>query len=502
MSNSNIHLENPCLQLAEVEQSRTSGTLRGYPLRTVRPCRRPASQASGLGTQTDDRSAAPGWHRANPGRRHRARAAWAGLTFGMDELLIGQSGRGPIRLSVADRRLHAAVFGQTGTGKTTLLKSLILQDIEAGRGCMVLDPHGDLAEDLLEHIPRRRTDDVCYFDPANLARAAALNPLAAVPPDERHRVTEEVVAVFAAIWGLSPAATPRLLHLLTNAIAALLDLPNGASLVGLPRLLSDRPWREHVVKHVTKPQVRAFWEREFAAWPERQQLEATAAVLNKAEMLVASPALYNTLGQISPTIRPERLMDEGRVVIANLSKGRLGETSAHLLGALLLAAFDLAARRRAAVPEAERRDFVVYADEFQAFAGERVASVLSEARKYRLALVLAAQFTAQMPEAVRAALFGNVGTVITFRVGPDDADELGRLLGWSPQTLRDLSRGEIIARTVARGEPRDAVLGRTAPVAVVRVGGAINIRSQSSQRYTRARCEVEARLLRWFDGTR
>jgi hypothetical protein len=250
---------------------------------------------------------------------------------------------------------------------------------------------------------------------------------------------------------------------------------------------------------VTKPQVRAFWEREFAVWPERQQLEATAAVLNKAEMLIASPALYNTLGQISPTIRPERLMDEGRVVIANLSKGRLGETSAHLLGALLLAAFDLAARRRAAVPEAERRDFVIYADEFQAFAGERVASVLSEARKYRLALVLAAQFTAQMPEAVRMALFGNVGSVIAFRVGPDDAEELGRLLEWSPQTLRNLSRGEIVARVAKGGEPCDAVLGQTAAANARRAGRGDNILAQAAQRYMHSRKTVETKLLRWLE---
>ena len=427
--------------------------------------------------------------------------AQAGLALGMDELLIGHSNHGPISLSVADRRLHLAIFGQTGTGKSTLLKSLILQDIEAGRGCMLLDPHGDLADELREHIPRNRTDLVCVIDPADLARAVAINPLFAVPPDERHRVAEEIVAVFSAIWELSPAATPRLLHILTNSLAALLDLPTGASLVGLPRLLVDAPWRASVVKHVRNPQVRAFWE-EFEGWPERQREEAIAPLMNKAAALVTSPALYNTLGQARPTIRPERLMDEGMIVLCNLAKGRLGETSAHLLGALLLASFDLAARRRAAVPEAQRRDFTLYVDELASFAGHRLASLLSESRKYGLAFVGALQFTAQLPETVRAALFGNVGTVISFRVGADDAGPLGELLEWSPTTLRELGRGEIVARTVSGGVIREPVMGRTAPYEGERVGRGAKIQAQALERYARPREVVEARLLRWLNKDR
>lgn len=461
---------------------------------------RPASQASGLDTQTYGRSDAPWQARANSARRHRARAAQAGLACGMDDdLLIGHSNRGPIRLSVADRRLHAAIFGQTGVGKSTLLKSLILQDIEADRGCMVLDPHGDLADELLEHIPRRRTDAVCVIDPANLGHAVAINPLSAVPLDERHRVAEEIVAVFSAIWELSPSATPRLLHILTNCLAALLDLPTGATLVGLPRLLTDDQWRSRVVRHVRNPQVRAFWE-EFEAWPERQREEAIAPIMNKAGALVTSPALYNTLGQATPTVRPERLMDGGMIVVCNLSKGRLGETSAHLLGALLLASFDLAARRRAAVPEAERRDFTIYVDELASFAGHRLASLLSESRKYALSFVGALQFTAQLPEVVRASLFGNVGTIVSFRIGADDAEPLGRLLEWSPTTLRELGRGEIIARTVAGGVIREPVMGMTAPYAGARAGRGANIRAQSATRYARPRAVVEGRLLRWLAG--
>lgn len=421
----------------------------------------------------------------------------------MDDLFIGTATRGwgdlPLWLSVADRRQHVMIVGQTGVGKSTLLKSLIVQDIRAGRGCAVLDPHGDLAEELLAYVPRHRIDDVVYFDPAELARAPALNPIAMVPPDERSRVVEEVVAVFAAIWGLSHETTPRLLYILTNTVAALLELPNGASLLGVPRMLTDERYRRFVVRHVGRVQVRRFWEEEFAGWPERMRSEACAAVLNKVEMLLLSPALHNVLGQVRPTIRPQAIMDEGRVFIANLSKGRLGETTAQLLGALLVTSFDLAARRRAGVPEEERRDFALYADEFQNFSSERFVSILSEARKYRLGLTLATQYTAQVSHQVRAALLGNVGTVISFRVGDEDARLMERVLHPLPASfLRELGRGEIVARLVERGMAAEARAGKTARFPFIPSGRAQMVIEQSNRRYTRARGQVEGKLLRWL----
>jgi hypothetical protein len=423
----------------------------------------------------------------------------------MEDLVLGTTtvwaDERPLMLSVADRRMHVMVIGQTGVGKSTFLRSLIAQDIAAGRGCAVLDPHGDLAEEVLDLVPRHRTDDVLYFDPADRERVPALNPLAGVPPAERSRVTEEIVATFSSIWGLSTESAPRLLYILTNTVAALLDVPNGATLLGIPRMLTDTGYREQVVRHIRNPQVRRFWEAEFGVWPERQRLEATASVLNKAEMLVHSPELYLTLGQARPTVRPQAVMDEGKIFIANLSKGRLGETTSQLLGGLLVASFDLAARRRADMPEAERRDFALYADEFQNFASERFASILSEARKYRLALTIATQYSKQVPERVRDALVGNVGNVIAFRVGEDDAAILERVLDpWPASTLRALGRGEIIARLVADGITTEPRRGRAIPGAVPSGARRLHIVKQSNRRYTRQREDVETRLLRWLAG--
>lgn len=421
----------------------------------------------------------------------------------MDDIDIGKAIRGwgdfPLTLSVADRRHHMLVIGQTGVGKSTLLKNLLVQDILAGRGCALLDPHGDLALEILDHVPRQRIDDVVYFDPADLVRVPALNPLARVPVDERPRVAEEVVAAIASIWGLSPAETPRLLYILSNIVMALLDVPNGATLLGIPRMLVDEDYRRRVMRHVGNPQVLRFWRDEFARWPQRMQAEASSAVLNKAEMLVHAPSLYLTLGQIGPTIRPEAIMDEGRIFIANLSKGMLGETSSQLLGALLVASFDLAARRRASVPEAARKDFVLVADEFQNFASERFASILSEARKYRLSLVLATQYLQQVPESVRAAIVGNAGSMVAFRVGDEDARLLARVMvPWPASALQELGRGEVVVRLLQEGVTTEAEMGRTHPALEERAGNRALAVEQSARRYTRSRSEVERKLLRWM----
>ena len=425
----------------------------------------------------------------------------------MDDIVLGEreglSGRRPFGLSAESRRQHLYVIGKTGTGKTTLLRNLLIQDIEAGRGCGLIDPHGDLAEELLDHIPRRRTDDVVYLDPADLACPPAFNLLESVPPDARHLVTRGVVAAMRHIWHDSWGA--RLDYILTNAVAALLDYPSGAggqTLLGISRMLIDPTYRARVTRYIVNPKVRQFWEIEFPGYTERYAAEATPAIENKIGQLLTSPTLRNILGQVRSTIRPAEIMDKGQIFIANLAKGRLGEEDASLLGSLLVTSFQLAVMARAAQPEEARRDFFLVIDEFQNFGTRAFASILSEARKYRLGLTIAHQYTAQLDEAVRASVFGNVGSLAAFRVGADDTDSLARELAPYPaKTLRELDRGQIAARLLSSaGEVGDAFLGTTLPPLPARHGRSANVRAQSRCRYGRRREVVEDKILRWLQG--
>lgn len=414
----------------------------------------------------------------------------------------GWGERFPCLLSVPDRRNHLYAIGATGVGKSTLLASLILQDIRVGRGCGILDPHGDLAEALLEVIPRHRTDDVVLFDPAHLAMPPAFNPLARVPTDERPLVAAGVVAsirhVFAASWG------PRSEYILFCAVAALLDhgaKRGGASLMGVPRLFVDEAFRERVARDCLDAKVRSFWLDEFPRYPERLQSEAVAPLQNKLGQLLAVPALRNVLGQVTSTIEPGAILENNRIFIGNLAKGRLGEQPSFLLGSLVLGAFAHAAMGRASVAEEERRDFTLYIDEFQSFAAaEGFAAILSEARKYRFSLGLFHQYLAQLPEETAAAVLGNVGTLVCFRVGEDDARVLSRTMGYSTETLANLDRGEAIVRLLRYGRTSDPTMLYTRPDQARPTGRGANIAAQSRMRYSRPREVVEGKIGRWLGG--
>ena len=322
------------------------------------------------------------------------------------------------RLSHADRRRHVYLIGKTGTGKSTLLYNFMAADLARGHGFALLDPHGDLAEAVADSVPAWRTNDVIYLDPSDLAFPIGINPLAGVESDRRPLVAAHIVAAFQHIWGNSWG--PRLEYILTNALRLLLDAP-GSTLLGLPRLLSDERYRNRLLAQSRDPMVRGFWLNEFAAYDERFQNEAIAPVQNKIGTLLSPPAIRNILGQPRSGIDIRRVMDDGHILIVNLSKGRLGEAPTHLLGAFIATAFAQATEGRANVPEAERPDFTLYADEFQSFATDSFAAILSEARKYRLALVLAHQFLGQLPPLLRQAVIGNAGSVVVFRVGAEDA---------------------------------------------------------------------------------
>lgn len=425
----------------------------------------------------------------------------------MGSLFLGErecyGGRQDLFLEVETRRQHIYAIGATGVGKSSLLLALAAQDFEAGRGAAVLDPHGDLANALLEHIPRARTDETVLFDPCDAARPPALNLLAPAPEEERPLIAAGVVSIMRHIWRESWG--PRSEYLAYNGIAAILDHSakrGGVSLIALPRLFTDEAYRARVVHDCTDPKVRAFWLDEFPGYPERLQAEAISPLQNKLGQLLNVPVLRNVLSQATSTISFDDILNNGRIFIANLSKGRLGESASSLLGSLLLTGFALATMRRARLREEERQDFGLFVDEFQNFAAvDTFAAVLSEARKYRLNFFLTHQYLRQLPPEMEHAVFGNVGTLISFRVAEEDAFTLAReLTPYPPSALRELGRGKAIVRTLYAGTPCEPFMLHTCPEVVRYHGRGANIAAQSKQRYTRQREVVEMKLRRWFGG--
>jgi hypothetical protein len=399
----------------------------------------------------------------------------------------------PITLDLEERRRHLYVVGQTGTGKSTLLASLIAQDLAAGEGLALLDPHGDLAEAVLTHVPQTRTNDLVYINPADTERPIGFNPLSGVPHDLKPIVADGVVSAFRHVWPESWG--PRLDYILTNAIRALLDVP-GATLLMLPRLLIDEGYRVHLVEHhVTDPIVRSFWLNEFAGYGDHLRAEAISPIQNKVGKALIEPRLRNMLAQPKRTITPRRLMDERAIVVCNLSKGRLGEGVAHLLGALLTTSFAQAALSRADVATGERQVFHLYADEFQSFATESFALILSEARKYGLTLTIAHQFLDQLPEQLRAAVFGNVGSMIACRTGATDAHIIAEQIGLGgADALLDLPNFTAWSRLLDGGVPTSPIrldLYNAPPAQPVDVRRLIKT---SRTRFGRPRAEVEARI--------
>lgn len=406
-------------------------------------------------------------------------------------------GEAPFGLSRAGRRQHLYTVGKTGTGKTTLLRNLILQDVEAGRGVGVIDPHGDLAEDLLDHIPSWRTDDVVYLNPADREFPVGLNLLPRVSEERLPLVASGVVSIFRSIWRDSWG--PRLEYILHNAVAALLECDH-TTILGLPRMLSDERYRRWVVRQVTDPVVRGFWEGEFARYDKRFLQEAIAPIQNKVGQLLLGAPLRNILGQVRTKVDPRFMMDNRRILIANLSKGRLGEDRASLIGALLVTRFQLAALERADTPEEEREDFHLVIDEFQNFTTDAFASILSEARKYRLCLTLSHQYLDQLRPAVRDAVLGNVGTVVTFRVGQGDAAILEREFGGTYRAAHftELNNHQVCVRLLEDGGVADPFTGMTLPPLEAWHGRREAIVQRSREKYASRRDVIEDKITRWM----
>jgi len=371
---------------------------------------------------------------------------------------------------------HLYIIGKSGTGKSTFLQNTILQN--AGGFCL-LDPHGDLAEAIADTI------DCIYFDPTELQ--LGFNVFENVPEPSRPLVAAQIVASFKAIWGESWG--PRMEWILVNSLRLLLD--NNQTFLGLSKLLVDDLYRRRLLRHCTDPIVRAFWEYEFDAYEDRFRKEAIAPIQNKIGQLLANPTLRNIVGQQRSTLRPDRIMNRGQRLVVNLAKGKLGDAPSHLLGALLVTAFAQAADRRAALAPADRVPFTLYVDEFQNFATESFATILSEARKFKLSLVIGHQFLGQVPDSLRQAVFGNVGTMMAFRIGAEDAplvaDELGLK---NPEVLSDLGNFEAWMRV---GGPHSAQLMHTLPSPPT-AGRLPAVKRRTGSRYCRPRSQVERQI--------
>jgi hypothetical protein len=360
----------------------------------------------------------------------------------------------------ADRLSHMYVLGRTGTGKTTLLETLALQDIVRGRGVCVIDPHGDLAERLVGSVPHERVDDLVYLNAPDISQPYGYNPLRRVRKDRIPLAASGLMEAFKKLW--SEAWGVRMEHILRNALYALLEYGE-ATLPDVLRMLGDKPFRALVLARVTNEQVKEFWRKEYPSYNPRYQAEAIAPIQNKVGAFLADPRLYRLFTGTPIDLHFRRIMDEGKILIVNLAKGKLGEDSANLLGALLVTTLGLAAFSRADVPESERSNYFVFIDEFQNFTTLSVVNMVSEIRKSHLALVLVNQHLAQLEPDVRSAVLANVGTLISFRVGSEDARILAREFEptFSVEDLVNLPNHSIYLKLMINGAPSKAFSATT-----------------------------------------
>ncbi len=401
-----------------------------------------------------------------------------------------------------DRRRHMYVIGKTGMGKSTLLENMIFSDIQAGKGVGVIDPHGDLADAVLNFVPSKRTNDVVIIDPSDRDFPVAFNMLESQDQTLHSIAASGLVGVFkrlyAETWG------PRLEYILRNTILSLLEYPN-ATMLGITRMLTDDVFRSRVVKKITDPVVQSFWLNEFAKFSDKQRTEAISPILNKVGQFLSSPIIRNIVGQPKSSIDFRFAMDKGKIVVINLSKGKIGEDNSALLGSMFVTKFQIDAMSRANIPAQERKDFYLYVDEFQNFATDSFATILSEARKYALNLTIANQYIAQMPEEVSDAVFGNVGTSLSFQVGFDDAEYIANQFGNEEMAndLVSLSKYNAYIRLLVDGMPTKTFSMTTLPPPRLEIeeGRREKIIKASRERYSTPRAFVEEKIARWSKNT-
>lgn len=401
-----------------------------------------------------------------------------------------------------DRRRHMYFIGKTGMGKSTVLENMIIQDIQDGKGVCVVDPHGDLVEKVINFVPKHRINDVIYFNPADLNFPIGFNVLEQVEPSQRHLVVSGLIGVFQKIWADSWG--PRLEYVLHHAISALLEYP-GSTLLGIMRMLTDKSFRKKVVEKISDPVVKSFWIEEYSKYPDRFQAEAIAPIQNKVGRFLSSALIRNILGQVRSSFSMREIMDGQKILLLNLSKGRVGEDNSALLGAMMITKIQLAAMSRVDTPEEERKDFYLYVDEFQNFATESFSNILSEARKYRLNLIIAHQYIEQVEEGVRAAVFGNVGTLVAFRVGAADAEFLEKEFfpTFTQEDLVNLSKFDIYIKLMIDGVTSGAFSARTlppVPLAEENLDTKDKIIHVTRERYAKPREIIEDKIIRWSEN--
>ncbi len=393
------------------------------------------------------------------------------------------------------------LIGKTGMGKSTVMENMIVEDIRAGRGVAVVDPHGDLAEKIIEFIPPNRVNDVIYFNPSDMEHPIAFNVVEQVEPHLRHLVASGLLGVFQKLWADSWG--PRLEYILRNAVLAILDYP-GSTLLAVTRMLSDKAFRKKVIEKIQDPVVKAFWVNEFAGYADKFASEAVSPIQNKVGQFLSSSLIRNIVGQVKSSIDVRKVMDEGKILILNLSKGRVGEDNSALLGAMMITKIQLAAMSRVDVPEEERNDFYLYVDEFQNFATGSFANILSEARKYRLNLIMAHQYIEQLDETVRPAVFGNVGTLIVFRVGAADAEALAPefLPIFTEEDIVNIPKYEFYIKLMIDGVSSDPFSARGLPPLSEeeKTGNVEKVINVSRERYARKKEVVEEKISRWHES--
>jgi len=407
-----------------------------------------------------------------------------------------------------DRRRHIYTIGKTGMGKSTLLENMLYSDIIAGKGVALIDPHGDLVEAVLKFIPKERTNDVILFDPADKEHPVAFNMLSCKDPEQGVLVVSGLMSIFKKMW--PEAFSGRMEYILRNTLLALIEAGN-QSMLGIMRMFSDPAFRKKILEHVGNHMVKSFWEDEFTAWSEKYQTEALAAIQNKIGQLLSAPLIRNIVGQVVSKVDFRHAMDTGKIVLMNLSKGRLGEDNSAFLGSMFVTKFQLDAMSRADIPEKDRRDFYLYVDEFQNFATESFATILSEARKYRLNLTVAHQYVNQLlldgnNTALRDAVFGNVGSVICFQVGSDDAEPLSEQFEEMvlPKDILSLPKYHAYVRLMINGVPSKPFSVSTLPPPDLQLDEKRmeTIRRLSSERYAEDRKTVEDKITKWVQSAR